>query len=220
MTFKNIQDRIMDRVNLTSADGRTRIKNNTNERYRALQTSVGLGRVRRTNSTLNTVNGTATYTPPSVVKTFGISYPSGNKILTERTEDQIREMDPNLDTVGDPRHWAVLQFTATGILIRIWPTPTSIMALVIDGIASGTDMSADGDVPAFPEDFHDILVTQGIADEWDKMEKPDLATKQEKKAATRVTELRYFLSKSAYLHRQQGTTYWWWGPWGHRPYGW
>lgn len=220
MTFKQAQDRVMGRLNLTSADARTRIKEFLNERYRELQTSVGLGRVRRTTGTLNTVNGTPTYTPAGFIKIFQIAYPAGNKILLEKSEDYIREVDPNLNKVGDPEYFVTQKFTATGVVIRIWPTPTSVMVLNVDGLASGTELSADGDVPAFPEDFHDILVYHALADELDKMEKPDLSSKMAKRAEKRTSELRYFLAKSAYLYRQQGTQFWWWGPHLSRPYGW
>jgi hypothetical protein len=221
VTFKNLQDRVMDRYNLTSSDARTRIKNHLNERYRALVTSVSLGRVRRTPGiALNTVNGTATYTPTNVVKVIQIAYPAGNKVLDERTEDFIRESDPDLSQTGAPDCYVQQKFTATGVTVRIYPTPDAVYALTVDGIVSGTDMSVDGDVPAFPEDFHDILIFGALEEEAMKLEKNKDAPVWEKKAKTRTSELRYFLAKSGYLHKQQGAQFWWWGPHPGRPFGW
>lgn len=220
MTFQELQDAVMGRLNLTSPEARTRIKRFLNQRYRNLQTSVGLGKVRRTIGSFNTVNGTDIYTNTQYVKFFQLSYPNGNRVLGERTEDQLREQDPDFSQTGEPRMYAVQKYGASSVTFRIVPKPSGVYTVAIDGLAVGTNMSADGDIPAFPEDFHDILDLWATADEFDKMEKPDQATKKEKQAERRMSELRYFLAKSAYLHKQQGTDFWWWGPYPNRPYGW
>ena len=215
MTFKNIQDRVMGRLNLTSAEARTRIKTFINERYRKLQTSVSMGRVRFGTGTFATAAGTFTYTPSSLVKPITLYYTAGNRVLAQKSMDEVRLMDPDASQTGEPEAWVLQKFTATGCTIYVWPKPDAIYTIGYDGIVSGTEMSADGDVPVFPEDFHDQLEFAATADELMKMEKPVLADKMELKAENRMRELRYFMAKSSYLNLQQGSgaDTWWWGPW-------
>lgn len=216
MTFKNLQDRVMGRLNLTSTEARTRIKAFLNERYRKLQTSVGLGRVRFGTVGFNTVAGTFTYSPATLIKPMTIMYPAGNRVLAQKSMDEIRMMDPDSSQTGEPEAFVLQQFGATTCTIYVWPKPAGIYALSVDGIIAGTDMSGDSDVPVIPEDFHDILEFAATADELMKMEKPTLADKMETKVELRTRELRYFIGKSTYLGLQQGSAselFWWWGPW-------
>lgn len=219
MTFKNMQDRIMERLNLTSSESRSRIKNFLNERYRRLQTSINLGRVRRTEVSFNTIAGTFEYVRTDIIKPITVRYEAGNKVLDERTLDQIRMMDPDEGTTGAPQIFAVVKYAAAGCTLYIWPKPDAIYAISVDGLAAGTDMSLDADVAAFPEDFHDILVLEGAADELMKMEKPELSRELLAEAVTRKGELRYFLAKSSYLAQQQND-FWWAGPWPTGYFGW
>lgn len=219
MTFKNLQDRVMGRLNLTSTEARDRIKNFINERYRSLQTSINLGRVRRTEVTFPTVIGTFEYVRTDIIKPLTVRYPAGNRVVDERTLDQIRMMDADAGTTGAPQVYAVVKYAADGCTLYIWPKPDAVYTLSIDGLARGTNMSADGDIPAFPEDFHDILEFAATADELEKMEKPDQSVGFETRTEKRTRELRYFLAKSAYLGQQQND-FWWAGPWPTGYFGW
>lgn len=216
----------MARANLTSTEARTRIKDHVNEAYRALQTSIGLGRVRRSVQSFATTNGNDTYNlsnptvTNNVIKTVAIYYEAGNRILTEVTDVDLRTSDPDLSRTGAPETFVVLKYQPTYVTIRIHPVPDAAYTLKVDGLVQGTDMSADADVPAFPEDYHDILVHDGLEEEFGKMEKPDLAREQERKSETRKRDLRYFLAKSAFLHTQQAFVPWWWGPYISKRWGW
>ena len=219
MTFKNLQDRVMARFNLTSTDARDRIKTFLNERYRRLQTSISLGKVRRSSMTFDTVNGTVEYSPTSVIKIFTISYPAGNRVLEERTLDELRNMDPDRGDTGDPKLYAVTKYGATSVTIELYPKPTAVYTLRVDGLMTGTDMSNDNDVPAFPEDFHDALEFAAAADEAEKAERMEQSERFEQRYRERVSDLRYFLSKSAYLHHTNEDN-WWGGPWPGGYFGW
>ena len=215
MTFKNLQDNVMGRLNLTSAEARARVKIFLNQRYRKLQTSVGLGRVRFGTVTQNTAAGTYTYSPAGLVKPMTITYAGGNKVLDVWSMDQIRNVDPDSSQTGPPIVYVIQKFNATSCTIYVWPKPDAIYALTIDGIVSGTDMAADGDVPAFPEDFHDAIEFGATSDELKHMEKYDKSKDMNVEAEGRVRELRYFMAKNAYLTMSQGDdrSRWWWGPW-------
>lgn len=220
MTFKEIQDRVMDRLNLSSDTARDRIKDFINERVRAAQTSTSLGRVRKTTVTANTVATEPTVTPTGIVKVTTIVIPTLNRPLGERTLDQLRNFDSMNQWSGSPELYAVEKITATGVILRLQPIPDAVYALQIDGIATGTDLVGDSDVPGFPEDFHDAFVFGAMADELDHLEKSDLSLKQEAKSERRIKEARYFIQKSIYLHRGQNDSrpanweWWFFGsPW-------
>lgn len=214
MTYLQIQTEVMDRLNLTSTEARTRIKAFINARYRKLATSCSLGRVRFGTVSFATVAGTFTYSPATLAKPLTISYAGGNRILEQRTMDEIRLNDPDSSTTGAPQTFCLQKFGATTCTLYIWPKPDAIYTLSADGILVGTELAADGDIPVFPEDFHDILVFGGCADELMKMEKPSLSEKMELQTAARSRDLRYYMAKTTYLNLQQGEQgFWWYGPW-------
>lgn len=220
MTFKQIQDRVMARTNLTSADARARVKDFINERLRAAQTSCNLGAVRRTTVTAATVPDTATVTPSNLIKAITIVIPDLNRPLGERSLDQLRTFDAANQWKGAPELWAVKSVGATSVTLQLQPIPDDVYTLQIDGIAPGVTLENDNDVPVLPEDFHDLLVFGALADELDHLERPG-SGKAEAKYEQRLRELRYWLAKSAYLHRAQNTEfdvsnwwYWFYGaPW-------
>lgn len=221
MTFLELQNTTMARMNLTTTEARARIKTFLNQRYRALQTSIGLGQVRFGSGTFPTVAGTYTYSPTNLIKPLTLFLATQNWVLDERTMDQIRLMDPNLQSTGTPRFYAVQNFGASTITLYLWPKPDAIYTVNYDGILRGTDMAADGDIPVLPEDFHDILILMATADELLHKEKSALSDKMEQRGRDRTGELRYFLAKSSYLGLMQGQGSWWWyGPWFSDYRGW
>lgn len=213
----------MDRLNLTQTAARTRIKYELNLRYREIVTSLGLGLVRRGLIQVSSVTSQAEYdtidtgtSSLKIIKPISVMWNPTPTLLGQVTLQQLRKWDPDLSQEGTPQVWALVAMGATSCTIRLWPQPdvTTANCIIIDGLLIGTDMSADADVPAFPEDFHDVLERMVIADELDKQEKPNLAAKQEKKADVRLKELRYFIAKTAYLHQTQGSDAAWWWPVG------
>lgn len=205
MTYKQVQDRVLDRLNLTSTDARTRIKNFINERYRNAVTSCSMQRVRMGNFSATTVSGATTVTV-SGAKPVTITMPALNRGLGERSLDQLRSYDPSGQWSGAPQFYAVTNFGAQNFTLQLMPKPDGAYVLNIDGYALGIDLTADADLPAFPEDFHDLLIFGVLADEYDHMGEEDKALKQEAKFARRLADLRYFIAKSTYLHRLQNGT--------------
>jgi hypothetical protein len=212
MTFVNLQDRVMDRGNRTSSESRDRVKTFLNERLRSLQSSVGLGHLRRGTVSLNTTGGTATLTTTGLVKVFTVTLPALNTVLREVSLDTIRVKDPSSSSSGAPQEYAVKSVGATSLVLMLWPEPDAAYALSVDGLLVGTDMSADGDVPGMPEDFHDTLVFGALADEYDHDGDTKMALRMETRFESRKRELRYFLAKSAYK-RDKANNYepypWW-----------
>jgi hypothetical protein len=213
VTFVNIQDRVMARTNLTSTTARTRIKAFVNERLRAVATSVNMGRVRFGAISINTVANTNTITTTGLVKAFTVSIPLENVTLEERTTDQLRAYDQDVSENGVPRFYAVKAVNATTLTLQLYPEPDAIYAVAIEGVLTGTDLSADGDVAGIPEDFHDLLVFGALADEFPHLSKLEEAAYYEGKFEQRLKALRMWIAKRSFLSRglEKGNTssYWW-----------
>lgn len=191
----------MGRLNLSSDTARTRIKEFLNQRYREVSTSVSMTPVRRSTVTVATVVGTDTITPTDLLLPITVRIPALNRVLDEVSVDQMRTFDAGENTDADPQFYAINNVGASTVVLRLWPNPSAIRTISIDGIVRGTELSADGDIPVLPEDFHDLLVFGAMADEYDHFDKADFAARQEAKFEKRMSELRYYLAKSAYLTR-------------------
>lgn len=206
MTYGEIKSRVMDRLNLSSPEAETRIGGFINERYRELATSIGMAPVRRATVPLTAVDGTATLATTALIKPFVLVPDEGNfPPLGEITVDQLRNRLPRTAT-GRPREYAVTNFSPSGCTLEFCPTPDDDYVFNADGLVPGIDLEDDADVPAFPEDFHDALISGALADEYAHFEKYDYAKAQEVRYASRKSALRYFIAKSAYLKRRQGGT--------------
>ena len=121
-------------------------------------------------------------------------------ILGERTMDEMRAMPVQADP---PQYWAPQNIGAATVTVQLDSIPSTAYILNADVEVNITDLSGSS-VPAFPQDFHDILVRGGLADELYKMEKYDLSAVQEEKFQNRLSELRLFIAKSNGLAIFQG----------------
>jgi hypothetical protein len=202
----------MARTNLTTTAARDRIKAYVNERLRRVATSTNVGRVRFGSVSINTVANVNTITSTGLVKIVTASIPAENQILDERTTDQLRNYDTDVSQNGVPRFFAVKAVNATTLTVQLYPEPDAIYAVVLEGILTGTDLSADADVPGLPEDFHDVLIFGALADELPHLQRTDEAAYYEDKFEKRLSDLKYYLAKSAYLRRvETGNVFshWW-----------
>lgn len=211
MTFQNVQDRVMARGNRSSTEARARIKDFINERLRAVQTSVGLGRTRQGIVSVNTTSGTATVTTTGLVKVQSVTLPALNRVLEQVETLDIRRFDSDASTSAAPAYFAVNKFNATTVSLTLWPKPDATYALSIEGVLVGTDLSANSDVPGLPEDFHDILVFGALADEHYHDGDTKTGDRMESKFEARKRELRYFVNKTAAMCSRGSSPWpWWW----------
>lgn len=197
----------MTRRGLTSADARARVKEFISERYRRVRSSIGLGKTRRSSTTKALVAGTNSYSLTSTAKVLTVYDDTNRKTLREITMDQIRALDPGLEQESSsPDFYAIESVGASSVGIFIWPTPTDTQTLSIDILSLVTELSADGDIPVFPEDFHDVLVYGALADEYAHAEKAPLKRQYEDDFKERMRDLRFFIAKSRWLALHQGAT--------------
>lgn len=207
MTFTDIQSRISDRLNLTSTAALTRIGQSINEAYREMASSVGIkDKIERGTASASTVVGNRDLTfgpsPTKVQKILAVYDPSISppRLLDEFTMDELLNQVLGTDPASA---YAIKLMGATSVTIHLDVIPASIYTLTADVLINLVDLSGT-DVPAFAEDFHNLLIYKGMQIELEKMEKYDLAAKQEKKFQDRMGEYRLYIASSAYLKIMQG----------------
>ena len=288
MTFNEIVNEVLDRMNLTSNEATTRVGREVNSRYKRVASSIGLNTSRPVSVSQAVTLGNQYVTFSGITKivsvhnrTAGIrltevtpveipviqidatgtadSGTTTTVVDTERTEatdvftgsviqftsgtlldesSVITDFDPATDTItfspavstsvlaghtyrilagneDDERVFAVYAMGATTVTIILDSIPTTAHTLFAEGLSNLSTLSGTG-TPAFAEDFHDILVFGAVADELRKMEKQQLADRAESDFAQRLSDLRMFIAKSAYLDLYQGKVVNdknWWKEW-------
>jgi hypothetical protein len=202
MTHTEIVNEVKSRLNLTSPESTARIGQFVNSRYRRVTSSLGLNTSRRAVVTTATVAGTDTVS--FTMEKIEVLYDSTNhQVLQEFTYDELRNKHIESPASGTPREYAIMNQGSSTVTVLLYPTPDAILTLSADGLANASTLSGTN-VPAFPADFHDILVFGAMADEYQKMEKPGQSQTMEVQYAARVSDLRYHLAKSSYLSITQG----------------
>ena len=203
MTFTEIQTEIADRLNLTSTAALTRIGRSINERYKELASSIGIKTIERTTATANTVvgNRSLAFTCEKIMSVYNTAF-TPPMVLDEFTFDELRNQVQGTDP---PQAYAIQLMGASTVTVFLSSTPATIFALTADVLVNLATLSAAA-VPAFTEDYHNILVYGGMATELQKMEKYDKADIQEKKYEKRLAEYRLYIAVSAYLDIYQGKT--------------
>lgn len=201
MTFTDIVNEVAERLNLTSATAITRIGRNVNIRHRYVLSSLGMDTSSRTTVTVNTVIGTRYLTFTSVSKLFSVFNAATTPpfILTEVSMDEMRARQVITDP---PQTYAIYRMYYNSVIIYLDTTPATIYPLSADAMEQSSTLATTA-LPAFSENFHDILIEGAMATELNKMEKYSMAQEHEAMFNMRLSELRYFIAKSAYLSRYQ-----------------
>jgi hypothetical protein len=203
VNYKKIQDTIMSRLNLTSVDARNRVELEINTRYLEVTSTLNLAPTRYGEVTVPTVSGQSEVTVSGVELVRSVL----DETLLKRPLDecdilQLRAMESD-EAVGPPTRYAVKSAGSSETVLRLHPQPTAVQNLTVLALMAGTDLANPNDEPSFPASFHDILVKGVLADEYAKLEKFQAAAKKEEAAfEKRLSELRYFLHKRAYLSRK------------------
>ncbi len=213
MTFNDIVANVMDRLNLTSNDALIRVGKRVNEVYREVTTSLGLITSRRVNLAISLDPTDPDTTLPEVEvegleKIERILTEAGNR-LVEKTYDDLTKIPTKSAT---PRAFAVKRMNPDSVTIVLDGFPVDPFTLTVEGHVDISDLT-DDDEPAFPKSFHDLLEEGAMYMELRKMEKPELAQDAQMRYKEKLSDLRMFIAKSAYLDIAQGLnrsrTRWW-----------
>lgn len=202
MTFDQIEQEVMDRLNLTSTDARARIGRSINERYRWVTSSIGLQTATRTVVTGTAVIANQYITFTGITKVLAVydNTVTPPRFLHEGTIDDVRQ---NRSSAEPVRTYAVYRMGASTVTILLDCLATTAFVLTADGYTLAPLLIGTV-IPAFNEDYHDILIYGAMATELKKMEKPQLAVDAELTYQSRIADLRMFIAKSAYLDIAQG----------------
>ena len=211
MTFTEIVTEVLEDLNLTSSVSTTRVGRKVNIRYKDIVSSLGLKTSKANSNTQASVASTNEVTFSSLNKvmrvvnlTAGSGVTATVQELTEVSWDEIREMTiPSSNSVTKYAIKRVGSITVT-IACDVAFTSTAV-SLRADGFELTSTLSGSTE-PAFPQDFHDVLVWGVKADEYLKMEKQGaLANFCEAKYKERLSKLRLYLAMNLYNDvRQSG----------------
>lgn len=187
-----------------------RVGTEVNLRHREILSSLGVSQVTEwTTATATTTisNRYLTFgpSPVAVLKILALyntslgTYPP--QTLDEVTTDRLLSMGLSTDP---PTFYAVTNMGERTVTIKLNSIPATQYTLTANVEGNITQLSG-ALLPAFSEDYHDILVDMVMADELDKADKTDKAEKKMKHALARMGELRLFIAKSAYRDMKQGS---------------
>lgn len=202
MTITELRDRVASRLNLTSPAALTRIVDELNERYRRVTSAIGLNLTRRTTVQANATIGVTTLTFTGCEKIINVVDRSTTpyRILAEISIEQLRDRQPSANSFVT--YYAIVGYGSSSVTIEMDCIPQTAFTLYADGYAQATTLSGS-QIPAFPEDFHDVLFHGAYADELKKMQQFNAAKDAEQEYQNRISDLRMFLAKSVYASIRQ-----------------
>lgn len=202
MIFEELVAEVCERLNLTSDEAKSRVGRALNNRYRRITSSIGLDTTRRVEVSSRADIGERTFTFEDIEKLLSvIDRSSGSDVvLAEVSADEINLLPVRSEP---PRNYAVIRNHANTVDIYLDCEPTTEFTLYAKGFENLSTLSGSME-PDFPESFHDTLIFGAIADEYRKMEKVQLARDSETDYERRLSDLRMWIAKSAYMDIVQG----------------
>jgi hypothetical protein len=194
-------------LNTPSQEIKTRIGHELNVRYKQVTSSIGLIPTRRVEREASTTPDDRFVTFADIEKLDAVFRktsdvdPGANSILlSEVTSDEMEKLSVRDDP---PTKFCIHTVDPTSVTIKIDCLPVDPTTLYASGLANASTLT-NNDQPAFPESFHDILIHGVKADEYRRREKFQLAKECEMLFMQRLSDLRMFLAKSAYLDLYRG----------------
>lgn len=203
MTTDELIEYVADALNLTNADQKARVGRELNVRYRQVTSSIGLIPARREELSKAATIGSqyVTFTGTEKLDTVYRKITTKKRmILIERTNDEMVDEDLHSEP---PTHFAVFSIGPQTITIVMNCIPTTAFTLYAMGAGDVTTLTGTV-TPNFSESYHDILIHGVMADEYRRKEKVQLAMEAEKRFEERLSDLRMFIAKSAYLDIYDG----------------
>lgn len=202
MTMNELVAYIADELNLSSPEAKARIERALNLRYKQVTTAIGLNPARREELNKQATIGSRfiTFTGAEKLDIVYRKVGTRNIVLDMLTNDEMTDTVPHDEP---PTKYSVYSFTPTTVTLWLDCTPATAFTLYASGTGDAATLSGTTS-PAFPESFHDILVYGVCADEYRRKEKKDLAREAEQTFQQRLSDLRMFVAKTAYLDIYNG----------------
>ena len=170
-----------------------------NRHYKRLASLPGLQHLRDTTGTFPSVSGQALYQIASVAKIKRIWDPTNERYLNPMSMEQYRRFEQDAaNTLGTPTFWVWRGQTggATPTYdFYLWQTPDAIITYQTDVTSVLTLLSADGDIPILPLDFHDLLFLGALVDEYRHLDDSRLNTVKEQ-LKERESQFKYWMHET------------------------
>jgi hypothetical protein len=207
MTMNELVEYIAEDLNTPSLEAKTRIAHSINVRYKQVTSSIGLIPSRRAESEAVATIGDRIMTFDGIEKVDAVfrkisDVDPATRIvkLDELTDDEM--LDAPL-VAEPPTKFSIISVDPTSVSVKINCVPETGFSIYANGLANASTLTSN-DQPAFPESFHDILLHGVRADEYRRREKMVLAREAEGMFQSRLSDLRMFIAKSAYLEVYRG----------------
>lgn len=224
MTFDEIVAQVQLPFNLTSTSSATRIGGWVNMGYKKLCSDFGIQTISTVegvvmNTTIGSrrmVWGTTGTTPSTAVERILNLYDTSGtpyRPIIEISRDEMR----NRPLSSDPASlYAVVLMGASSVTIDLDAVAQTAYPLTADVLSNQSTLTGSA-VPAFTEDYHDILVFYGLWREALKQQQWEAASRYEdmyhgpadangNHMGGRLAEYRYFLALSAHRKVYSGKT--------------
>lgn len=105
-------------------------------------------------TSITTVDGTASYTKPTAIRVItSIKDTTNNLVLLPKDIDWYEKQDDSSDAKAVPLNWVHY-----GVNILFWPTPDGVYKTRIRYRKAPTALSADGDNTIFPSEWDDVII--------------------------------------------------------------
>jgi hypothetical protein len=215
VTMNELVEYIAADLNTPSQEIKTRIGHELNVRYRQVTSSIGMIPTRRVqvDEIFIGANDVSTLSFSDIEKIdivfrYDVPYPDAPEstdkpiLLREITFDELLTKTIRTDF---PTLYCIRSTSPTSVTVQFdcVPAVDTNIIMYASGLAKATTLS-NNDQPAFPESFHDILIHGVKADEYRRREKHNLAKECEALFQQRLSDLRMFFAKSAYLDIYRG----------------
>jgi hypothetical protein len=206
VTFSEIQTEVLDRLGMTSSTDSTRIGRAINRRYKEITTSLGIKQTSRltlASKAVTIAQSTVDWTAAEKVIAVYNRAVTPYVTLEEVSMEELRSEMP-FQTSDSPTKWATQGIISDIVTILINVIPATGFTLYADTYATASTLSGSNE-PAFPESYHDILISAVLVDELLKLEKAPLAVIENSRVTMRLGELRHWFAVSLMKEQYQGT---------------
>lgn len=172
-----------------------------NRHYRRLASLPGLQHLRDTTTTFPSVAGQAEYQIGSVAKINRIFDTANRRYLAPMKMQRYRQLSPQAitDNQGTPTFWVWESYSGTSTQkfdLYLYQTPSAVLTYTADITAVLAALSADGDVPILPTDFHDLLFLGPLVDEYRHLDDSRLTVAQQQ-YSDREKQFKYWMHETA-----------------------
>lgn len=204
MTFLQLQNDVLERINNSSSEARVRVRRFLNEWHRRILTELGLEAPRRAETTLSVVAGTDEYTLSSTIARInGIQNEGDLVALAERSLEWMRIVDPDDSWSGTPEFYAL----RSDRKLKLKPKPDTNGTYTIDYEAQIAELDDDADLPLIHEDFHYLLVRGALINEYEKQDDMTRLAYAQKEMDRGMAKLRIWLNNRPRTVKNPGEAY-------------